>query len=543
MKEKFAGLLLLVLSVAVGVSAQTSNSQKGSIQGHVTLKGRSPSDVQVVVWKQPYYSPYGPDIFSTRVDKEGNFKIDVPPGSYYVSANAAGYYAVIDGTPTTRPAAAVVKSGETLPNLEFKLLKGGVITGRVTNESNKPIAEMTVMLNFDDKDGAQTQFQTGSVGWTTMWTDDRGVYRFFGVPPGEYQVTAGDGNPRNVVYEKTAYREKPDDKEPKWIELRETEEISGIDIKLKSAGPMFSISGTIVDAESATPIANLSVGLYTYANNERIGMRPGSTSTNQRGEFTISLVPAGQYVVFFPGRTPPANNAVLTYFGESTPFELYGRDIAGLKLTATRTATVSGSVQFVGEPSKQALASLPELTISAGTYRIGGTVSYRTTRLAPDGTFSVVGLLPGPLSFGLISNSFSLVRTENAGGTGQIELGKEDISGITLMLAESAGSIKGSVQLLNNQAVPNLRGQANIYNETRMFNYAAIDSAGNFLIENLPTGTYRLVINLELPGMTPASTHAEQTVTVKERESTEVRIQLDPKPQPIDPKGRINPNP
>src|SRR5207244_12335072 len=67
-----------------------------------------------------------------------------------------------------------------------------VITGRVTDAENKPVVEERVSLQSVDENGAPSRFGVFSSPNDQMYqTDDRGIYRIYGLPAGRYKVSVG----------------------------------------------------------------------------------------------------------------------------------------------------------------------------------------------------------------------------------------------------------------------------------------------------------------------------------------------------------------
>src|SRR5262245_48575470 len=122
--------------------------------------------------------------FSTA-DDEGNFSATgLAPGSYKISAYVPGY--VVAGAEADRD---YHRPGE---NVTINLIRGGVLTGRVTDSYGEPMAGVCVeAIKVRKLEDGQKYFQPF---WGTpnsrRLTDDRGVYRLYGLEPGVYVVGA-----------------------------------------------------------------------------------------------------------------------------------------------------------------------------------------------------------------------------------------------------------------------------------------------------------------------------------------------------------------
>ena len=132
----------------------------------------------------------------TTTDDEGNFEFaNLPPASYSIAATVPGYIAPPAEEET---GAGIYRPGDAVT---ITLIKGGVITGKVVNATGEPLTGISVNairvggLNGEEED--QTTSQGGFRGFQRNWrTDDRGVYRIYGLIPGSYIVQAGgNGGP------------------------------------------------------------------------------------------------------------------------------------------------------------------------------------------------------------------------------------------------------------------------------------------------------------------------------------------------------------
>src|SRR5262249_61173001 len=92
-------------------------------------------------------------------------------------------------------------------NIALTLARGGVITGRVTNSDGRPVIAERISLAIVGANG-QVQPFNGSAR-SGYETDDRGVYRIYGLPAGPCLVSAGGGDrpgvSRRIRYPLTYY--------------------------------------------------------------------------------------------------------------------------------------------------------------------------------------------------------------------------------------------------------------------------------------------------------------------------------------------------
>src|SRR5262249_3891908 len=122
---------------------------------------------------------------SVASDDEGNFRLTgLLPGAYLLNAYALGYVAAETSTENE-----IHRIGE---NVTISLVKGGVITGRVTDETGEPLVGVGVLpKRLRDLEGKTTSLRFAGSRVGSAMTDDRGVYRIYGLQPGVYIVSIG----------------------------------------------------------------------------------------------------------------------------------------------------------------------------------------------------------------------------------------------------------------------------------------------------------------------------------------------------------------
>jgi len=124
---------------------------------------------------------------TTATNREGEFRASGLDRAWYiVSATMPAY------TPQPRdpslPQQPTYNLGD---SVTLTLIKGGVVTGAVTNATGDPVVAVSVRVQMSrDANGRRT-----ANGFRReMPTDDRGVYRVYGLLPGTYVVSAGGPN-------------------------------------------------------------------------------------------------------------------------------------------------------------------------------------------------------------------------------------------------------------------------------------------------------------------------------------------------------------
>ncbi|MBM3750223.1 MAG: carboxypeptidase regulatory-like domain-containing protein [Acidimicrobiia bacterium] len=178
-----------------GVQGQApTKPATGAMMGRVTLAGSGQPFEGVRVTLN------GAALRGTRsalTDAEGQFLFtELPAGTYTVRGTMTGYVAGTYGqkAPGKQGTPIVLVDGQQLKNVSFEIGKGGVISGTVVDERNRPsIGTPVRAMRWLMQSGERVLSVAG-----TATTDDRGIYRIHSLMPGDYLASAV---PRNTSIE------------------------------------------------------------------------------------------------------------------------------------------------------------------------------------------------------------------------------------------------------------------------------------------------------------------------------------------------------
>ena len=199
-----------------------------------------------------------------RTDGDGRFLLsNVPPGRYQLMTSAPAYVVqgVADNYPPGRP--LTLLAGEEVKDLDFRVERGAVITGRVTDGDGNPVISEPVTVAQVETTGQQ--FSTrGGLDMRDRMTDDRGVYRIYGLPPGRYRVSVGQAGEegggvsvsfsRRRIFQRTYYPGVTEQAQARVVELKAGDEAENVDITLGRPLKTFKASGRFVSAETGEPV-------------------------------------------------------------------------------------------------------------------------------------------------------------------------------------------------------------------------------------------------------------------------------------------------
>src|SRR5215813_13253678 len=254
-----SALLFASASLSKLTFAQTQTGKPkadASVSGKVTIKGKPVSGIVIGMRLNQPQQTSPP--FKTRTNEDGIYRINnVPSGNYEVAPVATAL--VIADANTLSGQTVVITEGDNAEGIDFDLVRGGVITGKITDADGQPLIEEPVALMAADKLRAQPYAEF------TGRTDDRGIYRVFGIRPGKYRVSVGNpawgDYPGRRKLAQTYYPDVTDAAKATIIHVDEGSEATNIDIKLGPPVQSFSVTGRIIDGDTEKPVPNVWVSL------------------------------------------------------------------------------------------------------------------------------------------------------------------------------------------------------------------------------------------------------------------------------------------
>ncbi len=544
-------LLLALLGVAIPVRAQapakaTPKVPKGTVSGRVTIKDKPAPGVPVGLRKVIGGGMPEPFLQATT-DQNGVYRItNVTPGTYDVLPAAPAFIVADPGFTNQRGKNVVMGDGEDVEGIDFSLVRGGVITGKVTDADGNPIIQQQVNLYSVDAFSAQQPIRQ-VYSSLNIQTDDRGVYRFFGVNTGRYKVAAGRADDvfagtnmsSRLIYKQVFHPDAVEHEKAKIIDVREGSEANDVDIKLGRTLQTFSASGRVVNSENGLPVTNVRFSLQRTVG-QRFELVPSYGVSNNLGDFVIDGLAPGNYSVFLF----PDPSSVMR--AEPMTFEIVDQDVSGITVKLSKGSTVSGVIVFESE-NKQAWAQLQEARlrgfITPSTSGIG--IAVPPTPISPDGTFLLNGVAPGRLNLFLSTQSgftgpkgFMITRIEHEGvvrqpGGFDIKEG-EHLFNVRIFVSYGAATLRGVVNVdagLMPQGA-RLFARLNKPGAQVSFGTASVDARGHFLMEGVPAGVYEVVVFLSGVPTSGPQPSVKQEVTLQDNAVTEVSLTLNLSQQP-----------
>ena len=557
----FFGLLVVVLAPIANArqegarpvpGATTSNPASGTPQGPPKQRSSSRSLTGRVVEEggQPiaeasvYAAPAGGASLSSAVatakvrtgltDETGKFALDdIAGGAYVLTPFAPGF---VTAGSTGQP--AYFRPGD---SVTLQMVKGGVITGVVTASNGEAIAGIrvrAVLVKQPNGGPARTRIVSPQQLLQDWKTDDRGVYRIFGLEPGSYLVSVGGRGLLNLSqislegYDNDAPTFYPSATRDAAVEVKVHggEEASGIDIRYRE-GRGHAISGAVSGKVTLTAYSALVVTLTHAATGGLYAFAPSLFSESER-TFAFDGVPDGEYDLV--ASVGYQSNDMMT--SRPRRVEVKGADVTGVELELGPVGSISGRLAFekaqgadpracpprsnavIGEtvivakldgkgkePAKVSMSidslfseTLDGVPDEKGEFRIRPleTGRYRLLAdLAGENTFVRAIMFPPPTQPG---------RSLDAARNGiDLKLG-ERLAGVTVTVGEGAAGIAGQVvpsktgsSLPSNLRVHLVPAEKDTDDEVLRFFEAPIDRDGAFSFKHIAPGRYFLLAKEE----------------------------------------------
>jgi len=442
-----------------------------------------------------------------RTDHEGRYRLaGVPPGRYQLTVVAPTFVPVTRPGHTPGRRLALVE-GETVEAADFQLTRGGVITGRVTDAEGRPVIAEQVHLSFAEAprpEGPEPFYPQNTQ------TDDRGVYRIYGLPPGKYLVSVGHdavtgvANPGGMrrYYRRTFHPDATEESKGRVVEVEAGGEAADVDITLGPPAKTYTASGRFVTADGR-PAPGTLFGTGTLdAAGQSLGTIHSGHAADARGQFVIRGLAPGRYAVF----AASADTAALPEsYSDAVTFEVGEADVTGLEVRLRRAGSVSGVVQIEGADRATAARLMRQVKLYAQVETGPGVVppSYAQVPAAPDGSFRLGGLRPGRVRFGLgwpQVPGLTLARVELNGVEQRdgFEVGDgAQLTGARVVLVFGSAVLRGQVALTNGALDDESRlvvfARRTGDDPSASFGKGAeADARGRFVIEGVVAGHYEV---------------------------------------------------
>jgi hypothetical protein len=438
-------------------------------------------------------------------DENGNFSFArLPAGQFQLSISHSQFLAMNYGQRRYGGQGAYVSLGDgERATLTIPLERGAVITGTVIGPDGEPQRQAQVRgIRYVASNGVR-RLQAQNY----VQTDDRGMYRMFGLQPGEYLIAAtpnptdvmnmdrfnaqnslveraiasapvtppaGPGAPAFVTVSippQTAPNQMPPPTmyvptfapgamsaaDATVVTLKAGEERGSVDVLVRL------VTATTVQLDLTSPIEPGVNVQYQIRNDDPAGeSNDAGQRRDQSGRVYFQGMRPGKYTViaqtvpgppqYAPGQPPPGP-AVLTdaqKMWATVPVEVNGEPLIAVSAALRPARSISGVVIF--DTTRAVDLSRSRMTVTLNQAPLGQMIYSEGPQQAPvnaDGSFTIKGVIPGRYTL-RASGLGGYLRSAMVSGQDTLDIpldftGERDITDAVLTMADSASMLEGTL--------------------------------------------------------------------------------------------------
>jgi len=567
----FFAAVLMVCLVVVNAFAQRAT---GTISGRVVAEDGQPiPHARIQIIGIGGVNPFLSGRMDIVSDENGNFHADkLDPAPYSITASAPGYVIVPNEKVGGQIGASITRYAHVGDSVTIRMIRGGVITGRVTNASGEAVIGVSIeATRVRDENGRPVSDQ---MNFTQMamnrQTDDRGVYRIYGLAPGAYVVNAGAGSlgfslkptpfaGRMKIYYPSATRDTAGE-----VIVRSGDEASGIDISYRNERG-FAVSGkaTGIPAGQAGAMETATLVTLAKAGTEVLIATTVVMPIGDSNSYSFHGLPNGEYEA---AATRPDPKGTSVMISAPRRVAVSGGDVTGIDLKLEAMASISGSVGLeklaappsgqkceasrdsffdeivvLAKPEEPGKKSALSLSLFSGAGAIPNDKGVFTINGLEAGRHFIESQLPDEhwyVKSGVLSSAPATNLTaREAGRNGITVKAGEKITGLAVTLGEGAAGLKGKVtatgKVPSRLRVHLLPAEPEAKDNVLRFAEVRADEDSSFAFANIAPGKYLLVARAiaeaeqtDKPAKPAAWDAAERAKLRKEAEAANATIEL-----------------
>ena len=370
MKNLSLTLLLFFLSVfaVFGQKAKppskTADKPLGVISGTISDETGSPIEDAEISINAVGSNKIG-EYFRDTTDRAGKFRFEnLKPRRYKIFVRVAGYVfpEFFETSPENQ------KTYQINQDLNLTVRKGGVITGKVLDETGQPLIKIRVRaVRIRDEFGQKIPAQEFEQYSPQNFTDDRGIYRLFGLMAGSYLIFIGGNDyfsERNLKTKESSPVYHPSDSVDTAREIRVGfgQETNPVDINFRLIQG-FRISGTVFGAKpDASNNGSVDISLVNAVNGVPI-VQMQTTERDGKYAFQIEHIPDGEYEI----RALQFNEVGVFSKNSLQKVKIKGADVSGLIINLKSLNSIKGKVSIEKNAALAAVKECPKMTETALT--------------------------------------------------------------------------------------------------------------------------------------------------------------------------------
>ena len=487
-------IVVLITTVAVAQTGRPAPADRAAVADAVAkVRGRVvDADTRrplprVRISATPLNGGTPDDYTSTLTDANGTFELDVRSGTYSISALKAGY--------ESTSLRLELRQGSVRTGLDVALRRGGVITGTVVDEFGEPIENANVQIARARYADWKRQLVPVSLDHAARGsTDDLGRFRIYGLPAGEYYLSASStplagrvGNGSRDGYSLTYYPGTVSEIAAQPVPVAAAQTVSGLIIRLVPAR-LATISGTV--QTNGLPLSAF-VSLFPHASNA-VGPVSGFSTQLKGNAFSFSGLPPGEYTASVRSRfdaDPPLSGSV--------DVVLAGENVDNLVIPLRPGVTLRGRITFEGTAERPAIPIRLSVESLDVTFPPSGGPTIQN-----DGTFEIKDVHGSRVLLTASARGWHakhvLFNNDDVIDDAIVLTGR-DVNDIEVVLAQKLSELIGTVVDPQGQPLPNVDVVAFTENRdrwksgTRYVATVRSDESGRFTLTSLPPERYVIV--------------------------------------------------
>jgi hypothetical protein len=474
-------------------------------------------------------------------DAEGRFEFrELPAGRFTLNASKSGYVSVQYGQ--TRPfeqgRPIELADKQVLAKTDVAMPRGGVISGRIVDEFGDPLPDALVSaMRQTWSNGRRRLLPSGR----TSQTNDLGQFRMYGLPPGEYYISASlrntdimimdaallggpssgaSGSTPSSGYAPTYFPGTTTAANAQRVTVAVGQEAQNTDFALAPVR-LARIAGTVMTSDGKP----LEGGMVTAMPASRTGevglalMGGANGRTSKDGTFSIPSVAPGEYIltvrsvriITSDGGDTMMFRAAIAGGSDGTdsetasvPVVVSGEDLSNVVIITSKGATASGRITFEGgaPPASSGVrinavatdTDGPVMMMAAGGVTAKDDGSFQLKGLSGRRLLRLNNLPPGWTLKSVRLNGDDVTDSGIEFKSGQ------DLSGLELVVSSKQTEITGGVSASNGSPLKDYT--VVVFSDdpqfwslpfTRWVNGTRPDQEGRFRLRNLPAGSYNVV--------------------------------------------------
>ncbi len=528
--------------------SDNSVSPPCTVTGRVVAATDGPPLKSAPVVLIPEHSLSGHQIYATNSDVDGRFTIkNIPPGRYKFFAFRSGF---VDqhykaGNNDTGPLFSL-RPGEKVSEVLFRLIAAAVITGRTTNEDGDGMQRVQVVAlrrpteeETEDEEELPQHRKIQMQSVASAESDDRGLYRIFGLKPGEYYIRAED-SPQPPVgpipVEETFWVNQSLGSEYASLYYPGVAQVSQAQVVPIKAGEEAQVD-VVMHRVKTVEIAGHVIGANGPSTHAFVSLTPieggdlefdRQDTTDDKGNFRLRNIPEGSYYVIVYQQAEGSGGIYESRARQK--IEVAGDNIDSLTITLETGVTIQGRVKLDGASSialdrmHLTLMSLDEDVLSGGHAepKKDGTFEMKSV---PDGnyTLSVWGLeheaYVKSIRFGSDDVFEKGVQVESGSSSGRLDVViSSEGAQLEGSVSDDDGPVIGArVRLAPDPLTP--------YNHLRI-QRTTTDQLGHFSVANMAPGKYTLTAKPMVSSEATPYKSVPQILTLTENGHKSIEMKL-----------------